>query len=262
MSRSRYLPVLLLLFLLLSLPESFTLRLRSLAISTCAWAHGTEDVELEQLRTENARLRHEVKELYAALHLADALPSRAIPARVVFRSPASWSSSLWIDVGIDIGQTQVLPNSPVVVGNALVGVIDHIAGRRARVRLITDSGLHPSVRASRDGALLAKGELSGSSHPLWRSRGALLEGTGFNYDFSDSAGPARDLRTTDQPILQPGDLLITTGMDGLFPAGLEVARVATVAPLREGAYFYNLTATPVAPNLDELTHLFVLPPIG
>lgn len=257
MSKSRYLPILLILLLLLSLPESFTLSLRSLAISTCAWAHGTEDVEVEQLRTENFRLRHEVEELYAALHLADTLPSRAIPARVVFRSPASWSSSLWID----IGKTQVLPNSPVVVGNALVGVIDHVSGRRARVRLITDSGLHPSVRASRDGALLAKGELSGSSHPLWRSRGALLEGTGFNYDFSDSAGPARDLRSTDT-ILQPNDLLVTTGMDGLFPAGLEVARVTTVAPLREGAYFYDLLAEPVAPNLDDLTHLFILPPLG
>ena len=42
---------------------------------------------------------------------------------------------------------------------------------------------------------LAKGELQGTGRPLWRSCGSLLKGTGFNYDFSDKEGPARDLRS-------------------------------------------------------------------
>ena len=43
--------------------------------------------------------------------------------------------------------------------------------------------------------LLAKGEVHGKSGPLWASKNILLQGTGFNYDFADEVGPARDLRT-------------------------------------------------------------------
>ncbi len=121
---------------------------------------------------------------------------------------------------------------------------------------------------------LAKGELFGSSSPLWRSRSQVLKGVGFNYDFSDQEGPPRDLRTgiayglsrsdyaEPVAILNPGDLLVTTGFDGVFPAGLRVAIVSKVEQLKEGASSYEIEAVSTAGNLDELTHVFVLPPIG
>ncbi len=121
---------------------------------------------------------------------------------------------------------------------------------------------------------LAKGELFGSSSPLWRSRSQLLRGVGFNYDFSDHEGPSRDLRTgiayglsqsnfaEPVAILNPGDLLVTTGFDGVFPAGLRVAIVSKVEQLKEGSSSYEIEAVSTAGNLDELTHVFVLPPIG
>ncbi len=119
---------------------------------------------------------------------------------------------------------------------------------------------------------LAKGELYGSSSPLWRSRSHVLKGVGFNYDFSDQEGPARDLRTGKAyipsphhqpvPILFSGDLLVTTGLDGVFPAGLRVAIVSNVEQLKEGASSYEIEAVSTAGNLDELLHVFVLPPLG
>ncbi len=129
-----------------------------------------------------------------------------------------------------------------------------------------------SVLAQQDGNVyLAKGELKGTSHPLWRSRGQVLKGIGFNYDFADEEGPARNLRSgkpydssypqEPTPLLRTGDLLVTTGLDGVFPSGLCVAIVSFVQTLKEGASSYEIEAVPTAGSLDELTHVFVLPPL-
>jgi len=251
------------------------------------------------------------------------LQMQALPAKVIFRDPSSWSSSFWLNVGEKdnelLGKTVVAKNSPVVVGDSIIGVVEFVAERKCRVRLITDSGLVPSVRAvrgseqnlallesvetlftqlkkrgdlfdsterekqvfqalhfikeklspSQKDRYLAKGELYGTSAPLWRCHTNILRGTGFNYDFSDQEGPARDLRSGEVlgssskellPILQVGDLLVTTGLDGIFPAGYRVATVTTIGNLREGGCTYEIEAIATAGNLRELHHAFVLPP--
>lgn len=252
---------------------------------------------------------------------------KALPAQVIFRSPATWHSALWINVGSQDNQRFSLPivskNSPVIVNGAVIGIVDQVGLRQSRVRLITDSGLTPSVRAVRGnfqdmlllqelilfmerlkGAtslaqqeevrhqiiqhlnqvqellqplrretswFLAKGELHGSSSPLWRFRGTQLYGEGFNFDFTDETGTARDLRS-GAPVGDPlgeklslikvRDLLVTTGMDGIFPAGFPVAEVTKVEPLKEGDFCYSLEARSVVDHLNELSLVFVLPPIG
>lgn len=104
----------------------------------------------------------------------------------------------------------------------------------------------------------AKGELCGSSAIYFRSLSSTLKGTGFNCDFKDVEGPARYLRSD---ILKVGDLLVTSGLDGVFPPGLKVAIVTKVSPLQAGAFAYDLEATPVAQDLADLTSVFVLPPL-
>jgi cell shape-determining protein MreC len=157
-----------------------------------------------------------------------------------------------------------------------VGVIDFVGKHQSRVRLITDTGLTPSVRTVRmegeEKRYLAKGELHGSYQPQWSSNGQLLYGIGFNYDFPDEYGPARDLRTgypqnsegKEPPIslLQPEDMLITTGMDGIFPPNLQVATILEIFPLKEGDYSYSLTAKPMVENLNDLSIVFVISPVG
>jgi cell shape-determining protein MreC len=250
-------------------------------------------------------------------------PIEPVACSVIARAPSAWSSSLWIDGGEKtnekLGKKAIAINSPVLSGEALIGIIDYVGPQKSRVRLITDSGLTPSVRAARghmqklacehaisfllrefsadknllgnenekilaildsirlqlsspgESLLLAKGELHGSSMPLWRPQKALLKGIGFNYDFGDEAGEARDLRSgapispfskaAPLPLLLPQDILITTGMDGVFPAGILVAEVVSVKPLQEGDYTYELEALPIAGNLEELTSVLVLPPV-
>ena len=118
---------------------------------------------------------------------------------------------------------------------------------------------------------IAKGELQGSLRPSGRSSGQILKGVGFNYDFSDEEGLARDLRTgklmnqsrsESLPILKINDLLVTTGMDGVFPPYFKVATITKIHLLKEGDYYYELEATPTAGNLNELSLVFVLPPVG
>lgn len=249
---------------------------------------------------------------------------KGIPARVIFRSFDTWNSSLWINVGRTANQNAQLPivakDSPVVVGRAIVGIIDYVGEHQSRVRLITDHRVTPSVRAIRGGEqellmseysegllqllnrkknsplpnddrqnlsellnklkqnlnpykkswYLAKGELLGSSSGARRSQEVYLKGTGFNYDFADEEGEGRDLRTgkplqqTQEPaipILKIQDVLVTTGMDGIFPPGFQVATVSKIDLLKEGDYFYQLEAKPIADPLEELSLVFVLPPL-
>lgn len=246
------------------------------------------------------------------------LESRAIPAKVIFREPGTWSNYIWINVGEAdnerLQEITVAKNSPVLLGNSVVGVIDLIGKTQSRVRLITDNRLTIAVRAIRgkeqdhflleqlnallfslekrqntcmqeaisalirlknqwlpmeQNSYLAKGELQGTGRPLWRSCGSFLKGTGFNYDFSDEEGPNRDLRSgfayekdskrSSIALLHVGDLLMTTGLDGVFPAGLRVAVVSKVDILQEGQCFYNLEAMATAGDFDELNFVCVLP---
>jgi cell shape-determining protein MreC len=115
---------------------------------------------------------------------------------------------------------------------------------------------------------LAKGELRGNGAPYWRSRNPILKGVGFNYDYSDADGPARELRTgrplvgSGQPIplIEEGDLLVTSGLDGVFPKGIRVAVTTSVSPLKQGSFAYEIEATPTAPSLNDLKFVFILPP--
>ena len=118
---------------------------------------------------------------------------------------------------------------------------------------------------------LAKGEIYGSSSPLWRGRSEILKGVGFNYDFEDVEGPALELRTgrpLDElnkeetlPLIDVGDLLITTGMDGVFPKDIPVAYVNKVGMLQEGSTSFDIEAELCAGNLDALVDVTILPSI-
>ena len=131
--------------------------------------------------------------------------------------------------------------------------------------------LQENVQISVHDRYLAKGELRGSSEPLWRERRPLLKGVGFNYDYEDEEGPARDLRTGlildkklgihPEVLLKEGDLLVTTGMDGVFQAGFHVAIIEKVEPLEEGAITYDLQAKSTLPHLYEVSRVSVLPPL-
>ncbi len=274
-SYKSYIFLVVFLFMILSLPEKSVdpLRFKAIAAVAPTWRgfsflkrslfklmviahHPSNDEELKRLKAENLILKKQI-ESYAEVRELLGSDSKLLPAKVIFREPDSWSSVLWINVGT---KNKVAIGSPVMLGPSIIGMIEQVGEKTSKVRLITDPNLTPSVRALRGDSFLAKGELRGSVHPLWRMKSHIVQGVGFNYDFPDDKGGARNLRTGD--ILKVGDLLVTTGYDGVFPAGLEVGIVTKVEPLREGACSYNLEAHLSAGNLDDLNYLLVLPPLN
>lgn len=124
------------------------------------------------------------------------------------------------------------------------------------------------VQQSTGTSYLAKGFVYGSSQPLWRSKHPLLKGEGFNYDFADDFGPARDLMDgklannleDEIPLIQEGDLIITSGLDSLFPIGLKIGHVAHVYPLDEGDTSFELEIVPELSDFYELRKVYLLPP--
>lgn len=243
----------------------------------------------------------------------------SLPAKVIYREPNHWNSTLWIDVGIEnneaCGAFVVAVNSPVLRRDHLIGVIEYVGKRKSRVRLVTDASLNLSVRVARgkqgdqellyrleqlmgqlvlkdvpqeanvilgelkkdlekecDDRYLAKGELSGSGSPLWRKRSEVLKGIGFNYDFGDEEGSPLELRSgkpLDQlhqengvRLIEVGDLLVTTGLDGIFPKDIPVARVSKIKTLKEGSVSYEIEAFLCAGNLGNLFDVVVLPSLN
>ena len=237
---------------------------------------------------------------------------KAIPAKVIFREPTLWNNFLWINAGqvqnAELNESIIAKNSPVVVGNKVLGVIEEVHQTRSKVRLLTDPSLAISVRVSRgkeqniamlenieellcslevrpdllEGTLaqaalqqlqkslmkdvgnhyLAKGILQGSNSSLWRLPAHILQGIGFNYEFSDEEGEKIDLRSQNPPIIRIGDLLITTGFDGIFPKGLVTATVVAVESLHAGDIFYKLRARAAIENIHEIEFVQVLPAIS
>ena len=353
----RFFVLLLFVFAVLIIPKGGVRALRSLVASGFSFASRIQGVsnrethEESKLELENQMLRGQLQrfvewvsneralekewETFIALteqsddpffkRRADALCQilhrhlRALPAKVIYREPGTWSSTIWINVGqIDnqaINAEVVAENSPVVIGRCVVGVIETVEEKRSKVRLLTDPALTPSVRVVRGSgqnqqlhshltqvidllqgredlygakeivkalatfcgqldqgvkeSYLAKGTLHGSKTPLRRLHGQTLVGSGFNYDVPDAEGEARILRTGETqsgrekaPLIRKGDLLVTTGLDGVFPPDLHVAVVTKILPLREGGTAYSLEAKPLAPNFDTLSEVFVFPPPG
>ncbi|EKE08441.1 MAG: hypothetical protein ACD_17C00166G0005, partial [uncultured bacterium] len=107
---------------------------------------------------------------------------------------------------------------------------------------------------------LAKGEIHGSSTSFWRSRSPLLKGIGFNYEYADDEGPSRGL-SSSVPIIKEGDLLVTSGLDGVFPVGLSVGTVLQVLPLKRGSFAYDISVRPLVSHLNDLQTVFILPPM-
>jgi cell shape-determining protein MreC len=309
------------LFCWVNLPSLFSDRLREFVCAPFGKRTFSESPnELSLLKLENRNLRIQIEHAYEltkqigdpsflqkrAGHFKERLEEelQAMPARVIYRDPALWSSSLWVNVGEKTNRALkkkvIAKNSPVLAGDFLVGVVEFVGENQSRIRLITDSGLCPSVRVCRgsfqnrelargvetllkllgkredqtpliealqtfkeslkidgDDGYFAKGEVHGSSTSFWRSRAPLLKGIGFNYD-SDPSHPIAQAAS----ILKEGDLLVTTGLDGVFPPDIPIATVAHVAPRQPSSYAYEIEAVPLVSNMNDLQTLFILPPVS
>ncbi len=91
--------------------------------------------------TNTAVLEEKLSILTEKLHAYES--SKGKQGVVIKRDPSMWDAFLWIEA------PDLKVNSPVVFGDALIGVVEEVRGRKGLVRLITDEQLPVAVRVSR-----------------------------------------------------------------------------------------------------------------
>jgi rod shape-determining protein MreC len=184
-------------------------------------------MRVEQLLTENARLR-------ALLELRPTLTVHSLAAQVLYDAPDPYSRKVVIDQGSTHG---VVIASPVINEAGVLGQVTRVYPLSSEVTLLTDKDAAIPVLNTRTQARSAAFG-GGASHA-----GALeLRFIAGNGD------------------VQVGDLLSTSGVDGVYPQGLPVARVASI-DRKLDAGFARILLAPVA-MADSVRHVLVLEPTG
>jgi len=180
---------------------------------------------VELLSTENTRLR-------ALLDLQPALQVKSLAAELLYEAGDPYSRKIFINRGASQG---VVAGAPVVNEAGVLGQVTEVYPLSAVVTLLID----------RDAAIPVLNARS-------QQRGAAYGGA--------DGGAAMELRfMAGNADVQIGDLLTTSGVDGVYPAGLLVARVSQVER-RADAGFARIVLAPVA-RLDDLRYLLVLEPL-
>ncbi|MDM8270918.1 rod shape-determining protein MreC [Thermophilibacter provencensis] len=168
-----------------------------------------DQATLSELEAENAQLRARNVELEEAaqsaerlqdlLDLRDSNDLQSTAARIISGSVDSWSSTVTIDKGSSDGVTTGMP---VLSSSGVIGQVVSCGANTATVRLLSDenSSISAMVQSSR-----AQGMLEGSA-------------TG---DVS-----LRLVRTSQEVAI--GDVVITSGLGGVFPKGLPLGQVTSV----------------------------------
>ena len=183
--------------------------------------------QVEQLTAENARLR-------ALLDLRPALQVKFISAELMYEAADAYSRKIFIDRGKSHG---VVAGAPVVNEAGVLGQVTRVYPLTAIVTLLTDKDASVPVLNTRT-----------------QQRSAAFGGAGG----ADGLMELRYMAGTAD--VQVGDLLVTGGIDGVYPAALPVARVVRVERRAESG-FARVLAAPVA-AIDGVRHLLVLEPVG
>jgi rod shape-determining protein MreC len=201
-------------------------------------------IDLVGVRAENVKLREAVKELntreaanrealLAAVRLRELLGIKqqlrvpSVAATVIGADTTPWFATLLIDRGRGDGLREGMP---VVATDGVVGQVVKVADSTARVLLLTDpaSAVAGVVQRTR-----ARGVVRG-------------KGQGYcSLEFSLS-----------NEEVAVGDLVVTSGVGGLYPKGLPVGEVTMV---RKGSYgiFQTVDIRPTV-NTSRLEEVLVL----
>ena len=175
-------------------------------------------LELSEQAAEANRLR-------GLLEVKNRLPFRTVSAEVIARSPGQDSNAVFIDKGSDDGLSSDLA---VITPAGIVGKTIAVFPHTAQVLLITDpsNGVGSVLEGSR-----AQGVLKGESQNLCRLDYVMNEDT-----------------------VAPGELVLTSGLDQIYPKGLPVG---TVTHSGEGNIYKRIAVRPAA-ALDRLEAVLVV----
>jgi len=175
--------------------------------------------QVEQLTLENARLRE-------LLGLSARLNVPALASQVLYDAADPFSQKMIIDKG-SLSAVQV--GSPVLDEWGVLGQVTQVYPLTSEVTLLTDRHFVIPTLNTRSG----------------------VRALAFGND------TALELRFLGAHVdMKEGDLLTTSGIDGVYPSGLQVARISLVNRQTD-ASFARIQATPVA-KIRGALHVLVL----
>ena len=183
--------------------------------------------QVEQLALENSRLRQ-------LLGLREKVTTTWQAAQVLYDAADPYTHKVIIDRGALEG---VLAGSPVIDESGVLGQVTRVYPMVSEVTLVTDRDQAIPVLNTRTGArAVAFGD------PALHANALELRYMAANAD------------------VQAGDLLTTSGVDGVYPSGLPVAKVERV-DRRVDSAFARITCQPLA-LVSGVGHVMVLKPIA
>ena len=193
---------------------------------------------LSDLKAQNEELTAQVAELSEAQETASRLESllglqstynlESTAARIIGESSDAWSRTVTIDKGSSDG---FAINMPVCNSAGVIGQIIEVSANTSSVRLITDenSGVSAMVQSTR-----AQGILQGQPDGTLRL----------------------EYVSTDADV-QEGDIIVTSGIGGVYPKGLPLGTVSTVVR-EENATYYTITVTPASSDTENNEEVLVI----
>lgn len=173
---------------------------------------------LDELEAENAELTARVAELaeYQAtserleklLDLQSTYNLQSTAARIIGQSSDAWSDTVTIDKGSLDG---ISVNMPVTNSTGVIGQVIEVAPNASTVRLLTDegSGVSAMIQDTR-----AQGMVQGQPDGTLRM----------------------DYVSVDADVKE-GDIIITSGIGGVYPKGLPIGTVASVTKNSNDVYY-------------------------
>ena len=185
--------------------------------------------QLERMSIDQARMSQDAdqaRRLQALLSFKEQFISQTMAAQVIGASGSELSRSVYIDKG---EKDHIKPDMAVITADGIVGKVLRVYRSTSQVLLIND-------QTSGVGALLDKTRLQG-----------ILRGT--------SAGEAVLEKVMSDETVPAGELVLTSGGDGVFPKGLLVGRVTKVSAGND--LFLNIHVRPAA-DLSKLEEVLVV----
>src|SRR5579872_2799607 len=185
--------------------------------------------QIEQMRLEQVRLSEDAaqaRRLQSLLAFKEQIIAKTVPAQVIGSSASDLSRSIYIDKGSDQG---IAPDMPVITAGGVVGKVLRVYPSTSLVLMIND-------QTSGVGVLLEKSRLQG-----------VLRGT--------MNGELVVERVMSDEQVSPGEAVLSSGGDQIFPKGLPVGTVSEVHPGRE--MFLNVKIKAAA-DLSRLEEVLVI----
>ena len=185
--------------------------------------------QIERMSLDQVRMSQDAdqaRRLQALLAFKEQFISRTMAAQVIGSSGSELSRSVYIDKGESDG---IKPDMAVITADGIVGKVLRVYRSTSQVLLIDD-------QTSGVGAILDKTRLQG-----------ILRGT--------PAGEVVLEKVMSDEAVPAGEMVLTSGGDGIFPKGLLVGRVTKVAPGSE--LFLNIRVRPAA-DLSKLEEVLVV----